>query len=255
LGYCNYYNVDWVLAIWTLPVSQYPPIAPPAISVNSTYNGASTKTTDNTVTQIIEEKMTGLDNMIYFSSTSDSSGRGSTTLNFQPGTDPDIAWAKVQNKLELAKSLLPDEVQQTGLSVFKSTKNILMIVDLICDDNSMNGNDLRDYVTSNIENVLSRVPGVVEVMAFGGQYAMRIWLNPDRMVGYNLTPSDVKQALKTYNVQVSAGQPGGMPALPNQQLNTTINVQDMLQTSEQFGAIPLRINEWFYFATPGCSQN
>jgi len=232
-----------ILAILTLPVSQYPPIAPPAISVMGSYRGASAKTTDNTVTQIIEQKMTGLDNLIYFSSDSDSDGRGSLTLYFEPGTNPDIAWAQVQNKLETAKSLLPDPVQQTGVRVFKSTANILMIVGLVCDDNSLTGDDLRDYASSNIENVLSRVQGVGEVMALGSQYAMRIWLNPDKMIGYNLTPSDIREALKTYNVQVSAGQIGGLPALPDQMLNATINVQDMLQTPEQFEDIPIRINK------------
>jgi len=232
-----------LLAILTLPVSQYPPIAPPAISVLASYRGASAKTTDNTVTQIIEQKMTGLDNLLYFSSNSDSDGGGVLTFNFEPGTNPDIAWAQVQNKLETAKSILPDPVQQTGVRVVKSTANKLMIVGLVCEDNSMTGDDLRDYASTNIENVLSRVQGVGEVMALGAQYAMRIWLNPDRMVGYHLTPSDIKEALKIYNVQISAGQIGGLPALPDQMLNATINIQDMLQTPEQFGEIPLRINE------------
>ncbi|MCX7018117.1 MAG: efflux RND transporter permease subunit [Candidatus Sumerlaeota bacterium] len=231
-----------VLAIITLPVSQYPPIAPPAISIDAIYPGASAKTVENSVTQIIEQKMTGLDNLLYFSSSSSSAGLGSLTLNFEPGTDPDIAWAKVQNKLELAKPLLPQIVQQMGIKVYKSTKNFFMIVALYSDDATMNGDDLRDYLASNVENVLSRVDGVGEVMSFGTQYAMRLWLHPDKLVDYKLTPADVKQAVKAHNVQVSAGQVGGLPSVQGQQLNVTVNVQDMLQTPEQFGEIPLRIN-------------
>jgi len=230
------------LAIYTLPVSQYPPIAPPAITIDATYPGASATTVENTVIQIIEQKMTGLDNLLYFSSTGDSAGHGAVTLTFEPGTDPDVAWAKVQNKLELAKALLPQAVQQLGIKVSKSTKNIFMIVGIYSEDGSLDGNDLRDYLSSSVENILSRVEGVGEVMSFGAQYAMRIWMDPDKLVGLNLTPADVKQAVRAYNVQVSAGQVGGLPAVEGQQLNVTINVQNMLQTPEQFGAIPLRIN-------------
>jgi hydrophobe/amphiphile efflux-1 (HAE1) family protein len=231
-----------LLAIKTLPVSQYPPVAPPAISVDAFYPGASAKTVENTVTQIIEQKMTGLDRLLYMSATSDSAGHGSVTLTFQPGTDPDAAWAKVQNKLELAKPLMPQVVQQMGISVTKSTKNIFMILSITSTDGSMNAEDLRDYLASNVENVISRVEGVGEVMSFGTQYAMRIWLNPDRMVGYHITPDDIRQAVKAYNAQISAGQAGGLPAVKGQQLNVTVNVQELLQTPEQFGAIPLRTN-------------
>ena len=231
-----------LLAIKTLPVSQYPPVAPPSISVDAFYPGASAKTVENTVTQIIEQKMTGLDRLLYMSATSDSAGHGSVTLTFQPGTDPDAAWAKVQNKLELAKPLMPQVVQQMGIAVTKSTKNIFMILSITSTDGSMKAEDLRDYLASNVENVISRVQGVGEVMSFGTQYAMRIWLNPDRMVGYRLTPDDVRQALKAYNAQISAGQAGGLPAVEGQRLNVTVNVQELLQTPEQFAAIPLRIN-------------
>ncbi|NTV73010.1 MAG: efflux RND transporter permease subunit [Holophaga sp.] len=231
-----------LLAIKTLPVSQYPPVAPPAISVDAFYPGASAKTVENTVTQIIEQKMTGLDRLLYMSASSDSAGHGSVTLTFQPGTDPDAAWAKVQNKLELAKPLMLQVVQQMGITVSKSTKNIFMIVSITSSNGAMNADDLRDYMASNIENVLSRVEGVGEVTSFGTQYAMRIWLNPDRMVGYKITPDDVRQAVKAYNAQISAGQAGSLPALKGQQLNVTVNVQELLQTPEQFGAIPLRIN-------------
>jgi len=230
------------LSIHTLPVSQYPPIAPPAISIDVFYPGASAKTVENTVTQIIEQKMTGLDNLLYFSSTSDSAGQGTVTLSFQPGTDPDISWAKVQNKLELAKPLLPQVVQQMGIKVSKSTKNFFLIVCVISEDGSMNHSDLMDYMASNVENMLSRVEGVGEVMTFGTQYAMRIWIDPDKLFNFHLMPADVTEAVRAYNVQVSAGQVGGLPAVKGQQLNVTVNVQDMLQTPEQFGEIPLRIN-------------
>jgi len=231
-----------LLAIKTLPISQYPPVAPPSISVDAFYPGASAKTVENTVTQIIEQKMTGLDRLLYMSATSDSAGHGSVTLTFQPGTDPDAAWAKVQNKLELAKPLMPQVVQQMGIAVTKSTKNIFMILSITSTDGSMNAEDLRDYLASNVENVISRVEGVGEVLSFGTQYSMRIWLNPDKMVGYRITPDDVRQAVRAYNAQISAGQAGGLPAVKGQQLNVTVNVQELLQTPEQFGAIPLRIN-------------
>jgi hydrophobe/amphiphile efflux-1 (HAE1) family protein len=217
-------------------------VAPPSISVDAFYPGASAKTVENTVTQIIEQKMTGLDRLLYMSATSDSAGHGSVTLTFQPGTDPDAAWAKVQNKLELAKPLMPQVVQQMGIAVTKSTKNIFMILSITSTDGSMNAEDLRDYLASNVENVISRVQGVGEVMSFGTQYAMRVWLNPDKLVGYHLTPDDVRQALKAYNAQISAGQAGGLPAVEGQRLNVTVNVQELLQTPEQFAAIPLRIN-------------
>ncbi|MCM2250537.1 MAG: efflux RND transporter permease subunit, partial [Geothrix sp.] len=231
-----------LLAIKTLPVSQYPPVAPPSISVDAFYPGASAKTVENTVTQIIEQKMTGLDRLLYMSASSDSAGHGSVTLTFQPGTDPDAAWAKVQNKLELAKPLMPQVVQQMGISVTKSTKNMFMILSLSSTDGSMNAEDLRDYLASNVEKVISRVEGVGEVMSFGTQYAMRLWLNPDKMVAYRITPDDIRQAVKAYNAQISAGQAGGLPAVKGQQLNVTVNVQELLQTPEEFGAIPLRIN-------------
>ncbi len=231
-----------VLAIYNLPISQYPPIAPPSIYIRASYPGASAETVENSITQIIEQKMTGLDKMIYLSATSDSSGSVEIDLTFAPGTDPDLAWAKVQNKLQLAMASLPMVVQQQGVSVGKATRNYLMIVGLISEDGSMDGNDLRDYAQSNLENVLARVPGVGEVEEFGTQYAMRIWLNPDRLVDYRLTVDDVVAALQAYNVEVSAGQFGGAPAVAGQRLNASIVVQNMLTTPDQFGAIPVRVN-------------
>ncbi len=230
------------LAIYNLPVSQYPPIAPPSIYIQSFYPGASAETTENSVTQIIEQKMTGLDQMIYLSATSDSAGASRIELTFAPGTDPDLAWAKVQNKLQLAMAGLPEVVQRQGVTVGKATRNWLMIVGLISEDGSMDGHDLRDYAQSNLEKVLARVPGVGEVENFGSQYAMRIWLNPDRLTEYALTMEDIVMALRAYNVEVSAGQFGGAPAVEGQRLNASIIVQSLLKTPEEFQSIPLRIN-------------
>ena len=230
------------LAIYNLPISQYPPIAPPSIYISAFYPGASAETVENSVTQIIEQKMTGLDRMIYLSATSDSAGTSRVELTFAPGTDPDLAWAKVQNKLQLAMANLPQVVQSQGVTVGKATRNYLMIVGLISEDGSMNGNDLRDYAQSNLEKVLSRVPGVGEVENFGSQYAMRIWLNPDKLTDYRLTVQDVITALRAYNVEISAGQFGGMPAVEGQRLNASILVQGMLKTPAEFAAIPIRIN-------------
>ena len=230
------------LAIYSLPVSQYPPVAPPAIAITAFYPGASAETVENSVTQIIEQKMTGLDGMLYLSGTSDSAGASRVELTFKAGTDPDLAWAKVQNKLQLAMANLPDVVQRTGVQVSKSTRNFLIIVGLVSDDASMDGNDLRDYAQSNLEKVLARVPGVGEVMAFGSQYAMRVWLNPDKLTSYQLTVEDVILALRAYNVEVSAGQFGGTPAVEGQRLNVSIVVQNLLKTPEEFAAIPLRTN-------------
>lgn len=230
-----------VLAIYNLPISQYPPIAPPAIAIQAFYPGASAQTVENSVTQIIEQKMTGFDDMLYIASTSDSAGGSRIELTFKPGTDPDLAWAKVQNKLQLAMASLPEVVQRAGVKVSKSTRNFLLIVGLVSEDGSMNGNDLRDYAQSNLEKVLSRVPGVGEVENFGSQYAMRVWLNPEKLVDFNLTIEDVIMALRAYNVEVSAGQFGGLPAVEGQRLNASIVVQNLLQTTEEFAAIPLRI--------------
>lgn len=234
--------VAGALAIYKLPISQYPPIAPPSIAISAFYPGASAETVENSVTQIIEQKMTGFDNMLYLSATSDSAGASRIELTFAPGTDPDMAWSQVQNKLQLAMASLPEVVQRQGVKVSKSTRNYLMVVGLISEDGSMDGNDLRDYAFSSLEKVLSRVPGVGEVEIFGSQYSMRIWLNPDRLTDYGMTVQDVISALKAYNVEVSAGQFGGAPAEAGQRLNASIIVQSLLKTPEEFAAIPLRSN-------------
>ncbi|MDD2709615.1 MAG: efflux RND transporter permease subunit [Verrucomicrobiae bacterium] len=230
------------LAIYQLPISQYPPIAPPSISISAFYPGASAETVENSITQIIEQKMTGFDKMLYQSATSDSAGSARMELTFAPGTDPDLAWAQVQNKLQLAMASLPEVVQRSGVKVAKSTRNWLMIVGLISEDGSMTGHDLRDYAASNLEKVLSRVPGVGEVEVFGSQYAMRVWLNPDKLNEYQMTIQDVITALKAYNVEVSAGQFGGAPAVDGQRMNAAIIVQSLLKTPEEFASIPLRAN-------------
>ncbi|MDX9745018.1 MAG: efflux RND transporter permease subunit [Syntrophales bacterium] len=231
-----------VLAIHNLPISQYPPIAPPSIAISAFYPGASAETVENSVTQIIEQKMTGFDKMLYLSATSDSAGSSRLELTFAPGTDPDLAWAQVQNKLQLAMPSLPEVVQSQGIKVSKSTRNYLMIIGLISEDGSMDGTDLRDYTQSNLEKVLARVPGVGEVEVFGTQYAMRVWLDPDKLTNYHMTIQDVVTALRAYNVEVSAGQFGGTPAMKGQRLNASIIVQSMLKTPDEFAAIPLRTN-------------
>jgi len=230
------------LAIYNLPISQYPQMAPPTIAIWASYPGSSAQTVENSVTQVIEQKMTGLDNLIYMSASSDSAGGSRLELTFAPGTDPDIAWSKVQNKVQTALPSLPDVVENRGVNVRKSTRNYLMFVGLISEDGSMDGTDLRDYAKSNLEKILARVPGVGEVEVFGGGYAMRVWLNPQKLTDYRLTVEDVLAALKAYNVEVSAGQFGGAPAVPGQRLNASIIVQNMLSTPEEFANIPLRTN-------------
>ena len=232
-----------LLAIHNLPISQYPPIAPPSIAIDAFFPGASAETVENTVTQVIEQKMTGLEGMLYLSGNSSSSGASRIELTFAPGSDPDVAWSKVQNKLQLAMASLPDVVQRQGVKVSKSTRNYLMLVGLVSETGEMDGDSLRDYAQSNLEKILSRVPGVGEVENFGSQYSMRVWVNPDKLTNYRLTITDVVQALKTYNVEVSAGQFGGAPAVKGQRLNSVIIVQHLLETPEQFAAIPIRTNQ------------
>ncbi|WP_374479341.1 efflux RND transporter permease subunit [Zoogloea sp.] len=229
-----------VLAIRTLPISQYPPIAPPAVSISATYPGASAKTLEDTVTQVIEQKMKGIDHLTYMSSASDSSGSVTITLTFDAGTDPDIAQVQVQNKLSLATPLLPQEVQKQGVQVAKATSNFLMVVGFVSEDGSLNDIDLGDYVASNVQDIVSRINGVGETQLFGSKYAMRIWLDPAKLHNYKLTPADISAAITAQNAQVSAGQLGGMPSPKGQRLNATITAQSRLQTPEQFGAILLR---------------
>ncbi len=230
------------LAIYTLPIAQYPPIAPPSIAIDAYYPGASAETVENSVVQIIEQRMTGFDKLLYMTATSDASGSGRIELTFAPGTDPDLAWAQVQNKLQLAMASLPTVVQNQGVKVSKSTRNWLLIVGLVSEDGSMNDFDLSDYAQTSLQEVLARVPGVGEVETFSSQYSMRVWLDPDKLTNYRLTVSDVIQKLQSYNVEVSAGQFGGAPAVNGQRMNASIIVQNLLKTPEQFAAIPLLTN-------------
>ncbi|HEX9050247.1 MAG TPA: efflux RND transporter permease subunit [Anaeromyxobacter sp.] len=230
------------LSILGLPVSQYPAIAPPQISIYAAYPGASAKTLEDTVTQVIEQRMNGLDNLRYMSAASDSTGNAQVTLTFDAGTSPDIAQVQVQNKLQLAMPQLPQEVQRQGVRVAKSVSNYLLIIGLYSEDGSMSRNDISDYAYSSIQDQISRVSGVGEVNTFGSQYAMRIWLNPDRLVQYRMTPLEVGAAVQAQNAQVSAGQLGGLPAVEGQKLTATITAQTRLQTADEFRNILLRVN-------------
>ena len=230
------------LSITSLPIAQYPSIAPPTISVIANYPGASAKTLEDTVTQVIEQKLNGIDNLRYIESASTSDGTVTITVTFEGGTNPDIAQVQVQNKVALATPLLPQEVQQQGVQVNKAVRNFLIVVGLISEDGSMSGTDLADYNSSVIKDPISRLPGVGEIQTFGTQYAMRIWLDPDKLTKYQLASSDVVTAVRAQNAQISAGALGDLPAMPGQLLNATIIAQSRLQTPEQFGAILLRVN-------------
>jgi multidrug efflux pump len=230
------------LAITQLPVSMYPTIAPPAVTISATYPGASAEAVENAVTQIIEQNMKGLDGLIYMSSTSQASGAAQVTLTFQSGTNPDIAQVQVQNKLQLAMPLLPQEVQRQGVNVTKSRTGFLMIVGFVSEDGSMTREDIADYLGANVRDPLSRVKGVGTVQLFGSQYAMRIWLDPHRLDTYQLAVTDVTAAIRAQNAQVTVGQLGGAPAVAGQQLNATVSAQSRLQTPEQFRNIVVRSN-------------
>ncbi|QLZ60506.1 efflux RND transporter permease subunit [Citrobacter freundii] len=231
------------IAIMNLPIAQYPQIAPPTITINAAYPGADAKTVEDSVTQVIEQNMNGLDGLMYMSSTSDAAGNASIILTFKTGTSPDIAQVQVQNKLQLAMPSLPQEVQQQGVSVDKSSSNILMVAGFISDNNSLSQYDIADYVASNIKDPLSRTAGVGSVQLFGSQYAMRIWLDPQKLNKYSLTPQDVIAQIKIQNNQISGGQLGGMPQSADQQLNASIVVQTRLQSTDEFGKIFLKVQQ------------
>ena len=230
------------LSILRLPVEQYPRIAPPSVAINATYPGASAKTVQDTVTQVIEQQMNGIDHLRYMSSTSDSSGSVTITITLDPEADPDIAQVQVQNKLQLAMPLLPQEVQQQGVKVAKSSKSFLMVLSLVSTDGRVSQAELMDFVGSNIQDPISRVTGVGETMLFGAPHAMRVWLDPNKLINYQLTVSDVKAAIQAENADVSAGQLGGAPAVPGQQVNATILVQSRMTTPEEFTDILLKVN-------------
>ncbi len=230
------------LAIRTLPVAQYPNIAEPQVSITAVYPGASAKTVEDSVTQVIEQKMKGLDGLLYMSSTSDAAGLAQITLTFESKTDPDIAQVQVQNKLQSAIALLPQEVQQQGLTVAKAQRNFMMVIGLYGDNGKYTDIDLADYLASHIQDPISRVEGVGDVQLFGSQYAMRLWLDPNKLNSFNLTPADIAAAVRAQNAQVSAGQLGGTPATKGTALNATISAQSRLQTPEQFRAVILKTN-------------
>ncbi|GMO42381.1 hypothetical protein BwSF12_45920 [Bradyrhizobium ottawaense] len=229
-----------VLAIMRLPIAQYPQIAPTVVTITATYPGANAETAENSVTKVIEQNMTGLDYLQYMSSSSTSTGQVQISLTFTNGADADIAQVQVQNKLQLATPLLPQVVQQQGIKVVKSSASFLMVLGFVSEDGRLAASDIADYVASSVNDPISRVAGVGQVTLFGAEYAMRIWLDPDKLAKYNLMPSDVTAAIQTQNTQVTAGQLGGLPSVGGQQLNATITSQSRLQTVEQFKDIILR---------------
>jgi HAE1 family hydrophobic/amphiphilic exporter-1/multidrug efflux pump len=231
-----------ILAIRQLPISQFPAIAPPAVSITATYPGADAQTLENTTTQIIEQQLKGIDHLRYFSSSSSSFGQVVITVTFEQGTDPDIAQVQVQNKLQAATPLLPQEVQQQGIRVAKATQNFLMFVGIYSENGKHDGDDLSDYVVSRLQDPLSRLNGVGDTQVFGSQYAMRIWVDPLKLNNFALTMDDIRAAVVAQNAQVSAGQIGAQPAPKEQMLNATVSVESRLTTPEQFRAISLKSN-------------
>ncbi|PLR38709.1 hydrophobe/amphiphile efflux-1 family RND transporter [Chimaeribacter californicus] len=230
------------LSILKLPIAQYPTVAPPAIEISATYPGADAQTVQDTVTQVIEQNMNGIDNLMYMASSSDSSGSVTLTLTFASGTDADIAQVQVQNKLQLAMPLLPQEVQQQGIKVQKSSSSFLMVAGFVNNNGTMTQEDIADYVASNIQDPISRTTGVGDVQLFGSQYAMRIWMDPNKLTNFALTPVDVINAITVQNNQVAAGQLGGTPPVKGQQLNSSIIAQTRLTSTEEFGKILLKVN-------------
>ena len=230
------------LSILKLPIAQYPTVAPPAIEISANYPGADAQTVQDTVTQVIEQNMNGIDNLMYMASSSDSSGSVTLTLTFASGTDADIAQVQVQNKLQLAMPLLPQEVQQQGIKVQKSSSSFLMVAGFVNNNGTMTQEDIADYVASNIQDPISRTSGVGDVQLFGSQYAMRIWMDPNKLTNFALTPVDVINAITVQNNQVAAGQLGGTPPVKGQQLNSSIIAQTRLTSTEEFGKILLKVN-------------
>jgi multidrug efflux pump len=243
----------WVIAILMmlaggislayLPIEQYPPIAAPTVNVTTIYPGASAKIVEDSVVQVIEQRLTGIDNLRYLASTSDSSGTGTIILTFETGTNPDIAQVQVQNKLQLAMPLLPQEVQRNGVVVSKSRSNFLLVLSFSDPTGSMNELDIGDFVNSTLVDNLSRISGIGSVTVFGQQHAMRVWLDPKKLTNYKFTVPEVIAAIRAQNAQVSGGQLGELPAVEDQQLNAPIYIQSRLQTTEQFKNILLRVDD------------
>ncbi len=231
-----------VISITQLPVAQYPSVAPPSISVTANYSGASAETLADTVTSVIEQQLNGIDNLLYISSSSDATGTSKITLYFKPGTDADVAQVQVQNKVQLATPSLPQTVQQQGVVVAKATRNYMMFITLSSLDGSMDDIDLGNYLAANVLDPLRRITGVGEVIQFGSQYAMRVWLDPGKLRSFNLTPNDVTAAIRAQNTQVPVGQLGQLPAVDDQQLNVIMQGRATLREAEQFRGIVLRVN-------------
>ena len=229
-----------IISVLNMPIAQYPTIAPPTVTINTVYPGASAKTAEDSVTQIIEQQMNGLDGLQYMSSQSSGDGRSTIALSFLQGTDADTAQVQVQNKLQAATALLPEEVQRQGIRVTKSGASFLQVLAFVSEDGSLSKSDITDYVNSNISEPLSRVQGVGSIQVFGGSYAMRIWLDPNKLMSFQLTPSDISAAIRAQNTQVSVGQLGGAPAVQGQEINATVTAQSRLQTPEQFRNIYLK---------------
>ena len=230
------------LSILKLPINQYPSIAPPAIAISVTYPGASAQTVQDTVVQVIEQQLNGIDNLRYVSSESNSDGSMTITATFEQGTNSDTAQVQVQNKLNLATPLLPQEVQQQGIRVTKAVKNFLLVIGVVSEDGSMSKDDLSNYIVSNMQDPISRTAGVGDFQVFGAQYAMRIWLDPQKLIGFNLTPADVNAAVAAQNAQVPAGSIGDLPNPASQEITATILVKGQLSSPEEFADIVLRAN-------------
>ena len=228
------------IAAFSLPIEQYPNIAPPAVVITAIYPGADSESLQNSVTQVIEQQLTGLDNLLYFSSSSNADGSVMITATFAPGTNPDIAQVQVQNKVQAAVPLLPSAVQQLGVVVAKSTPSFIIVIALYDDTGRYTNVDISDFITSKMRDPLSRVPGVGNTIVFGAQYAMRLWLDPFKLQNFSLQPSDIANAVRTQNVQVSAGQIGQQPTVKGAVINATVTAQSRLQTAEQFRAIILK---------------
>ena len=226
-------------AIFSLPIEQFPDVAPPQVNIRASYPGASAETLENSVAQVIEQQLTGIDGLLYFSTNSSSRGQVSITATFSKGTNPDIAQVQVQNKVQQAISRLPTQVQQQGLTVTKSNPDFLLIAAIYDTTDTRTNQDVSDYLVSNFQEKLGRIKGVGDTQVFGAQYAMRIWLNPDRLASFGLIPNDIVTAITAQNTEVAAGELGGVPSGPDQMLDATVTAQSRLSTPAQFANLSL----------------
>jgi len=231
-----------LLAIFKMPIEQYPNIAPPAVSISTILPGASAKNLENSVTQVIEQSLSGLDNLRYFESRSDSDGNVRITLTFEPEADVDIAQVQVQNKIQAAMPMLPIEVQQQGVRINKANNNFLLVVGIYSKDDAMSQGELGDILLSDVKDSIARIDGVGNVIVFGNPRAMRIWLNPNKLYQFKINISEVIAAIKAQNIDISAGQIGGAPLVKGQQINATINSSSKLQSVKEFENIVIRAN-------------